>query len=103
MWGQEEEAPEENAFSSRGKEPFPPIYEDSKDVRNFSDEKKWRRAKRMGRLALYRDFLDNEPMEKAKIQVVRIIRHLTFEIAFEDGPEALKDWITTQQMEAGDE
>ena len=77
------EEPETSAFTSQNRESFPPTYEDNKDVRNFSDEKKWPTPKLIGRLAMYSWFVERlDIMPRARRTANRILEHLLFELPY---------------------
>jgi len=85
-WGKKEEAPEENAFASQGQASFPPIYEDSKVLGDFSDEQRWPTRKLEGRLNRYLEFLNHDdPMPRAREGARRIVEHIMFELLYREG------------------
>lgn len=91
---------ETSDFASVGAAPFPPIYPDTLDRVNFSDEKKWPVSKLKGRLEQYEEFLETEkPMQRAKLGAAALVRSITFELEYKKGDESFKDWLVTQQME----
>lgn len=91
---------ETSDFASVGQTPFPPIYPDTLDRVNFSDEKRWPVSKLKGRLELYEEFIESDvPMQRAKLGAASLIRSLTFELEYKKGNESFKDWLVTQQME----
>lgn len=81
-----------SAFTSQGQDRFPPIYEDGKDVRNFSDENKWPVKKLIARYAMYSAFV-GEPkiMPRAKQHAERIMKHIEFEFPYRDIVLKLED------------
>lgn len=77
---------EPSAFVSQGKEKFPPLYFDNKDVANFSDDIKWPSDVLMARFALYADFLaQDDNMPRAVETANRITEHILFELQYREG------------------
>lgn len=87
MWGrQEDDDYEPSAFNTEGQKPFPPTYQDNKNIGDFSDEQRWPIQKLMGRLALYEAFLKRDDlMPRAKETARRIKDHLMFELLYREG------------------
>lgn len=80
MFGwREEEEPETSAFTTNGREDFPPTYEDSKRIHEFST---WPSSVLKGRLLRYIAFLDNDPMPRAAETARRIVEHIDFELQY---------------------
>ncbi len=95
-----------SAFASRGKDPYPPTYEDSKRRAEIST---WAASLILNKIAFYEEFMADTTIwksERTKTDAENNLQHLRFEAKYLEGKKAFRiyvnDLIKTQKMEAED-
>lgn len=103
MKGSERNEPGEvSAFTSVGREAYPPTYPDSQRRHLMST---WTSAAILDRIQQYERFQKNDTIWKSARTLGMValnLQHLRFEWQFRKGPEYLSDWIELEKLETGE-
>ena len=74
---------ETSDFVSQGKDKFPPIYFDTKQIQQLS---RWDDSLLLSRLNTYMELIQNpDTMPRAKAGASRLVDHIIFELSYREG------------------
>lgn len=82
------------SFASKGQQPWPPLYHDTKRLENIVDQEIWPDDLLMKRVIWYKSFIETEKslMPRGKANAERNLAHFEFELQCRMGYYSLKDF-----------